>query len=203
MLASGDSYTESYPAEAESVARARAAVTSFAVRAGARGERLETIRLAASEAITNAVKHAYPGQRGDAPRRGGVVEVSATIADGELQLVVADSGSGLGARGDEQGLGLGLTLIARLADDFQIHSRAGGGTEVRMRFRLQPAPGTPAVPLSRPVPPTATNGHIAPAAANGHAADVATNGHTADAATNRHTEDVATNGQVAPAPAPA
>jgi serine/threonine-protein kinase RsbW len=159
MLASGDSYTKSYPAEAGSVARARAALTSFAVRAGASGDRLERIRLAASEAITNAVKHAYTGQR------GGAVTVSASFADGELRLVIADSGSGLRPRGEDQSLGLGLMLIARLADDFQIHSGAGGGTEVQMRFRLRPAPGTPTVPVSRPVPPEATNRHLSPAAA--------------------------------------
>lgn len=140
MLAPGESQSESYPAVAESVARARAAVTAFAEQAGARGERLDTIRLAASEAVTNAVKHAYPGQG------GGTVSVSASYVEDELWLLIADSGSGLRAHSKRPGLGLGLMLIAQLADDFHIHSRAAGGTELQMRFRLRspkprPRPG--------------------------------------------------------------
>lgn len=135
MVASGESRSESYPAVADSVTRARAAVTAFAEAAGARGERLEAIRLAASEAVTNAVKHAYGGDD------GGAVNLCASYVEGELWLLIADSGSGLRARGNRPGMGLGLMLIAQLADDFQIHSRAAGGTELQMRFKLRsPAP---------------------------------------------------------------
>jgi anti-sigma regulatory factor (Ser/Thr protein kinase) len=138
MLAPGESQSESYPAVADSVARARATVTAFAEEAGARGERLETIRLAASEAVTNAVKHAYGG-------RGGTINLCASYVQDELWLLIADSGSGLRAHGKRPGLGLGLMLIAQLADDFQIHSRAAGGTELQMRFRLRS-------PKPRPTP---------------------------------------------------
>lgn len=121
------------------MACARAAVTAFAEEAGARGERLETIRLAVSEAVTNAVQHAYRG------RRGGTVNLCASYVQDELWLLIADSGSGLRAHSNRPGLGLGLMLIAQLADDFQIHSRAAGGTELQMRFRLRS-------PKSRPRP---------------------------------------------------
>lgn len=131
MLAPGESQSESYPAVADSVARARAAVTAFAEEAGAGGERLEAIRLAASEAVTNAVKHAYGGGG------GGTINLCASYVQDELWLLIADSGSGLRAHSKRPGLGLGLMLIAQLADDFQIHSRAAGGTEVQMRFRLR------------------------------------------------------------------
>jgi anti-sigma regulatory factor (Ser/Thr protein kinase) len=130
MLTPGDSYTESYPAVAESVPRARAAVTAFAEDAGARQDRLQSIRLAASEAVTNAVLHAYQGGK------PGSIQISISYLDGELWLLIADSGSGLRARGDSPGLGLGLALIAQLADDFRIHSRGLGGTELQMRFEL-------------------------------------------------------------------
>jgi anti-sigma regulatory factor (Ser/Thr protein kinase) len=112
-------------------------VTVFAEEAGAYGERLDTIRLAASEAVTNAVKHAYPGQD------GGTINLSASYVEDELWLLIADSGSGLRPRDKRPGLGLGLMLIAQLADDFQIHSRAAGGTELQMRFRLR-SPRPPA-----------------------------------------------------------
>ncbi len=131
MLIPGASYTESYPAVADSVPRARAELTVFAQDAGARGDRLDSIRLAASEAVTNAVRHAYQGAE------TGSIQISASYLEGELWLLIADSGSGLRARSKCAGLGLGLALIAQTADDFQIHSRGSGGTELQMRFKLQ------------------------------------------------------------------
>jgi anti-sigma regulatory factor (Ser/Thr protein kinase) len=142
MPAPGQSQSESYPAVAVSVARVRAAVSAFAEKAGARGERLDAIRLAASEAVTNAVKHSYGG------RPGGTINVCTSYVEGELWLLIADSGTGLRAQGKRPGLGLGLMLIAQLADDFQLHSRGGGGTELQMRFKLsspRPRQGAPAM----------------------------------------------------------
>ncbi len=46
----------------------------------------------------------------------------------------ANRGEGFG-RGSPDGLGLGLTIIARLAGDLRI-VQEGDGTEVRMRFPL-------------------------------------------------------------------
>ena len=130
MLTPGDSYTESYPAVAESVPRARAVLTGFAEDAGACGDRLHAIRLAASEAVTNAVRHAYRD------RTPGAIQVSASYLENEVWLLIADTGTGLRARSKAPGLGLGLALIAQLADDFQIHSRGTGGTELQMLFKL-------------------------------------------------------------------
>lgn len=132
MLSPGESLTRSYPADAESVRRGRAELTDFARMAGARDERLEAVRLAVSEAMTNAVLHAYE-------EPGGRVSLSATYVAGELWVFVADQGAGLRVRRDRRGLGLGLAVIARLVDDFQIVSRATGGTEIRMQFKLEPA----------------------------------------------------------------
>jgi serine/threonine-protein kinase RsbW len=126
-------FTRTYPADPDSVASARNALTEYAVAAGAGGERLEAIRLAASEAVTNAVLHAYEGAR------GGAIQLSASYVHGEFWLLIADDGTGLRPRGPHSGLGLGLALIAQLADEFQILSRATGGTELRMQFRLEQA----------------------------------------------------------------
>lgn len=129
MLAPGESYSESFAAVASSVPNARAAITAFARDAGARGSRLEAIRLAASEAITNAVLHAYHGSPGP-------IHVCASYVAGELWVLISDSGGGLGTGTGGSGLGLGLVLIAQLADEFEIVSRGAGGTELRMLFKL-------------------------------------------------------------------
>jgi serine/threonine-protein kinase RsbW len=136
----GDALNQSYPAVAEAVPLARRELTDVAAMAGAGGERLEEIRLAVSEALTNAVVHAY---RGDQP---GHFHVTAAVASGELWVLISDDGRGLHAWNDSRGLGIGLSLISGLSDDFAIVTRASGGTEVQMRFDLNKATaGDPAV----------------------------------------------------------
>jgi serine/threonine-protein kinase RsbW len=132
MLVPGETFSASYPAVAESVATARKALADFACRAEATDDQLDAVRLAASEAVTNAVLHAYElGHRGE-------VHVSASYVEGELWLLIGDTGHGMRARDNSPGLGLGLALIAQAADEFQILSRGSGGTELRMRFDITP-----------------------------------------------------------------
>lgn len=125
-----EALNESYPAVPEAVPIARAALAEIAAAAGAGSERLDEIRLAVSEAITNAVVHAY--RDGEA----GQFHVTAAVASEELWVLISDDGRGLHAWNDRRGLGIGLSLISGLSDDFAIVSRASGGTEVQMRFDL-------------------------------------------------------------------
>ena len=116
---------------AEEVGVARNAVAGFAKDAGATLNAVEAVRLAVSEALTNVVHHAYVGAR------PGPMVVEAWIGDGALLVLICDEGSGMRPRPDTPGLGLGLPLIAQLADDFRIEDRReGAGTKVSMRFSL-------------------------------------------------------------------
>jgi stage II sporulation protein AB (anti-sigma F factor) len=133
-LVGSDNLIQSYPAVPASVPAARQEVAAFAARAGATGEQLEGIRLAASEAVTNVVVHAYRG--GGAGTGAGRIHVNADIAGDELWLLVGDDGCGLRATHDSPGLGVGLALIAKSTDGLTIMNRGSGGTEVRMRFSL-------------------------------------------------------------------
>jgi len=126
---------ETYDAEPGSVAEARSRLADFAAVAGASAEQVEAVRLAASEAMTNSVLHAYRGEP-------GLIYVNAAIVSGELWILISDDGCGLKPRADRPGLGLGLGLISQVSDDFAIVSRAAGGTEVRIRFNLVVAPAT-------------------------------------------------------------
>ncbi len=136
-MSCGHALNESYPAVPEVVPLARRALASVAAAAGAAGERLDEIRLAVSEALTNAVVHAY--RNGDAGR----LHVTAAVASDELWVLIGDDGRGLHAWNDSQGLGIGLSLISGLSDDFAIVTRASGGTEVQMRFDLRKAVSRP------------------------------------------------------------
>lgn len=144
MQSVAQSWSESFPAVAESVPRARHEIAGFAARAGASGEQIDAVRLTSSEALTNAVLHAYPGEP-------GTVQVSAAVISRELVVLIADEGCGMQPGAQRPGLGLGLGLIAKLTDDFEIGPRASGGTEVRMRFDLPEADRTAARrPTRRP-----------------------------------------------------
>jgi anti-sigma regulatory factor (Ser/Thr protein kinase) len=129
MRSVANSLTESYPADARSVAQARHSLSDFAAAAGADEHQIEAVRLASSEALTNAVLHAYRGE-------GGRIHITAAVVEDELWVLIADDGCGLEPAPDRPGLGLGLGLIAQLSDHLAIAPRANGGTEVRMRFSL-------------------------------------------------------------------
>lgn len=121
--------SESYAAVAESVGGARSAVTDFAAGAGLWGEQLERVRLVVSEAVTNAVRHAYAHEE-------GTIHVMAAVAGGELWVLVVDQGRGLGAGTPNPGLGLGLKIMERMSDGFILAERAAGGLEARLQFTL-------------------------------------------------------------------
>jgi serine/threonine-protein kinase RsbW len=120
---------ETYPAVAESVPAARRALARFAAEAGASADQIEAVRLAASEALTNAIRHAYP----DATGR---VHVTTAVACGELAIQIADDGCGIRPHARRGGLGLGLMLIASLCDELQIVKRSSGGTGLWLWFKL-------------------------------------------------------------------
>ena len=135
MVTAKGQLAETYPAIAEAVPRARAAVADYARRAGMGRERLEGLRLAVSEAVTNVVRHAYPSSTGS-------VAVTAGQAADELWVLVADEGRGHQSPSPNPGLGFGLGIIAHECDEMVVTERSHGGTEVRMRFTLgRKAPG--------------------------------------------------------------
>ena len=123
-------FEQSYPAVPDSVRAARRALTRFAVKAGASPELVEAVRVAASEALTNAVEHAYPDSQGS-------VQMTAAVACGELCVLIADDGCGIHPHVPRGGLGLGLTLIASLCDELQIVKRSSGGTGLWLWFKLR------------------------------------------------------------------
>jgi serine/threonine-protein kinase RsbW/stage II sporulation protein AB (anti-sigma F factor) len=119
------------PANARNVPFVRQSVVDFACQNGVAEPQLTDVRLAVSEAVTNAVVHAFRGC--DEP---GTLIVTATVRAGEwIEVYVTDDGAGMAPRDDSPGLGLGLPLIRHLADQFD-HRRpsTGVGTELWMRF---------------------------------------------------------------------
>jgi len=116
------------PASEASVGAARRAVAAFAEENGAPEDVVERVRLAVSEALNNAVTHAFAGSGGD-------VHVAADVEDRDLEVVVSDAGLGF-RTGVSPGAGLGMLVIERCCDAFLVHNRVPTGVEVWMRFWL-------------------------------------------------------------------
>ena len=118
------------PARAENVAVVRHAFGGFAEALSVDEQTLADIKLAVTEACTNVVIHAYE------EHEDGDIEVDASIEDRMLTVVIRDYGRGIVPRPDSPGLGLGLPLIATLAETLELGKDDGDHTEVRMTFRL-------------------------------------------------------------------
>jgi serine/threonine-protein kinase RsbW len=120
-------YRGTFPGTPLGVAAARGEVEAVARDCGMDGLALGAVKLAVNEAVTNAVVHAYAEQEGS-------IAVTVALSGEELTVTVADSGAGLLPRADSPGLGVGLPLIAQLADRLDVHS-GDDGTQIRMSFR--------------------------------------------------------------------
>jgi serine/threonine-protein kinase RsbW len=118
-------------------------------------EKLSDIRLAVTEACANVVVHAYPdGQEGQ-------MEVVASMEGETLTVLVRDWGCGIRPRPDSPGLGLGLSLIAALAESVQLGHGSDEHTEVQMTFALIDPVSSTSTPMGAP------QGRSAPPGPNG------------------------------------
>ena len=120
------------PARAENVAVVRHAVGGLGEVLEVDDQTLSDIKLAVTEACTNVVVHAYP--EGEGP-----MGLRASIEGRQLALVIIDRRRDIVPRPDSPGLGLGLPLIATLAESLELGTGLSEETEVRMTFDL----GTP------------------------------------------------------------
>lgn len=121
---------------------ARGAVACFAAQLDPTLEELGDIKTAVSEAVTNAIVHAYPDELGK-------VVIKARILEGNvLELTVRDWGRGIAdvdkarqplyTTGGEERSGMGFTIMESFMDSLTVRSQEGRGTRVTMRRRIQP-----------------------------------------------------------------
>jgi anti-sigma regulatory factor (Ser/Thr protein kinase) len=120
------------PAIPREVGPLRRWVQEVCVTTGASRDLCRDIVLAASEALTNVVMHAYVGRE-----QPGEMRIRARVAEQRLLLEVEDDGIGIRPRIDSPGAGMGLVLIASLAAELEFGRGPGGrGALVRMAFAI-------------------------------------------------------------------
>lgn len=123
----------SVPADAASISVVRHAMSGVAAVDDWHPAFLADVNVAVTEACENAVLHGYRG------RDPGTVAIGVHTDGDDLIVRVADDGDGFPAGdGDREapGEGVGVMLMLTLTDHLAIASRAGGPTELTMRFRI-------------------------------------------------------------------
>ena len=119
---------------------ARLAAAAFAAQLDPTLDELGDIKTAVSEAVTNAIVHAYPDSIGQV-----VVKVR-ICPDQVLEVTVRDHGRGIPdiekarqpmfTTGGEERSGMGFTIMESFMDSVKVRSHPGKGTTVTMRKRF-------------------------------------------------------------------
>ncbi len=132
-MAESNYFVLKIPSRAENVGLARIAVAALASHLSFGLGEIEEIKVAVSEAVSNAILHAYPGE--------GEVEVTGEITpEGRLRIRVSDRGRGIEdvAQAREAGfstapdrMGLGFQFMESFMDRLEIDS-GPDGTSVTM-----------------------------------------------------------------------
>jgi len=126
---------------------ARAAAACFAAQLDPTLDELSDVKTAVSEAVTNAIVHAYPDRLGTVAMRLRLFE------NNELEIQVKDAGVGikdveqartpLFTTGNEERSGMGFTIMESFMDQLKVRSTPGKGTTVTMRKRFARRAGAP------------------------------------------------------------
>ena len=129
-----------FPSKSVNEAFARSAVATFAAQMDPNMEELGDIRTAVSEAVTNAIVHAYPNQI-------GMIKVKCRILkDNTIDIIVKDQGIGIPdlgkarqpmfTTGGAERSGMGFTIMESFMTSLSVKSAEGKGTTVHMRRKL-------------------------------------------------------------------
>lgn len=117
---------------------ARVAVAAFAAPLDPTVEELTEIKTAVSEAVSNAIIHAYEDDT------DGIVTVECLIdEEGKVVIIVSDSGIGIEdvqmareplytSKPGEERSGMGFTVMESFMDKLEVESEPGKGTRVTM-----------------------------------------------------------------------
>ena len=126
---------------------ARTAAAAFAAQLDPTLDEVGDIRTAVSEAVTNAIVHAYP------ERIGPVCMTIAVYPDREVHITITDKGIGIPdvekameplftTGNPEERSGLGFAVMQSFMDKVSVRSAPGRGTRVTLTKHLEEKPST-------------------------------------------------------------
>ena len=136
-----------FPSRSANEGFARTAAACFAAQLDPTLEEVNDVKTAVSEAVTNAIVHAYPDKLGKVVLKLRIKE------DHALEIVVKDWGVGiedveqartpLFTTGSEERSGMGFTIMESFMDTLKVRSAPGKGTTVTMGRRIARRAGAP------------------------------------------------------------
>lgn len=135
-MSEGNRFRLEILARPENVGVARLTAASFAAQVDFTLSEIEEVKVAVSEAVSNAVIHAYTG------RSGGVVILEGSIQSGGLVISVEDFGKGIedvalarqpSFTTDPNRMGLGFSFMEAFVDELEVRSERDKGTKIVMR----------------------------------------------------------------------
>lgn len=123
---------------------ARIAVAAFITPLNPTMEEISDVKTAVSEAVTNAVIHAYE-------EKGGTITIRCALEDGLLHMEIEDYGKGIAnvkeameplftTRPDLERSGMGFSFMEAFMDGLEVESAPEKGTRVIMEKKLGNAP---------------------------------------------------------------
>ena len=129
-----------FPSRSANEGFARTAAACFAAQLDPTLEEINDVKTAVSEAVTNAIIHAYPDTLGK-------IVMKLRIREGNLlEIVVRDWGVGIAdveqartplfTTGSEERSGMGFTIMESFMDQLKVRSAPGKGTTVTMRRKI-------------------------------------------------------------------
>ena len=132
--------TLEFPSRSANEGFARTAAACFAAQLDPTLEEVNDIKTAVSEAVTNAIVHAYPDELGK-------ILVKLRIREGHvLEIAVKDWGVGIAdvgqaraplfTTGSEERSGMGFTIMESFMDTLKVRSVPGKGTTVTMARKI-------------------------------------------------------------------
>ncbi len=129
-----------FEAKEVNVSFSRVAVAAFIAILDPTVDEVEDVKVAVSEAVTNAIVHGYEGKE-------GIIYIEAFSYSNTVMISIRDTGCGIEdiqkareplftTKPDEERSGLGFTVMESFMDSVHIESKKGCGTTVTMTKRI-------------------------------------------------------------------
>jgi stage II sporulation protein AB (anti-sigma F factor) len=127
---------------------ARSAVAAFALSLNPSLSELSDVKTAVSEAVTNAIVHAYKGQASFDNKILLTCKAYEQNGAGELHIEITDYGCGIEnvaaamqpfftTLSPNERAGMGFTIMQAFSSEFSVTSEQGRGTTVKMIKRIE------------------------------------------------------------------
>jgi len=135
-----DEISLSFRSRSQNERFSRTVIAAFVARLDPTLEELSDLKTAVSEAVTNAIIHAYKDEQGK-------IDLRAAIIGDEVTIEICDYGVGIPdikqameptytTRPEWERSGMGFAFMEAFTDELNVESVPGSGTTIRLRKRI-------------------------------------------------------------------